>query len=66
MIKLPKSKEKLIEVVLEQRGGKLIVSYDNMEIFAQKRTIYSPNFGYITTSKLQVDEVTVVQEYVGN
>ena len=66
IIKLPKGKDKLMEFVLEQKGGKLIISYDNMEIFSQKRTIYSPIFGFITTSKLQIDEVVVEQEYVGN
>lgn len=66
IIKLPKGKDKLMEFVIEQKGGKLIISYDNMEIFSHKRTIYSPIFGFITTSKLQIDEVVVEQEYVGN
>lgn len=66
LIKLPKAKDKNMEIVLEQKGGKLIVSYDNMEVLKQKRKINSPIFGFITTSKLQIDEVVLEQEYVGN
>lgn len=64
-IKLPKDKNRHLEVVIERRGGKIIVSYDNIEVLRWKREIYSPYFGFITSSHLQVDEVVVEQEYTG-
>lgn len=65
VIKLPKAKNREIEVIIEQRAGKLIVSYENIEIFSQRRTLQSPNFGFVTTSKLKIDEVIVEQDYTG-
>lgn len=64
-IKLPKDKNKQLEVVIERRGGKLIISYDNIEVLRWKREINSPYLGFITSSHLQVDEVVIEQEYTG-
>ncbi|MBQ4521164.1 MAG: hypothetical protein II999_11260 [Bacteroidaceae bacterium] len=65
-IKLPKKKNREIEVVIERRGGKIIISYDNIEIMRWKRPIHSPYLGFVTSSHLKVDEVIVEQEYTGD
>lgn len=64
-IKLPKGKNKQLEIVIERRGGKIIISYDNIEVLRWKREVYSPYLGFLTSSHLQVDEVVVEQEYTG-
>ena len=65
-IKLPKKKNREIEVTIERRGGKIIISYDNIEVFRWKRPLHSPYLGFITSSHLKIDEVIVEQEYTGD
>ncbi|MBQ4632841.1 MAG: hypothetical protein IJ421_08525 [Prevotella sp.] len=65
-IKLPKKKDRPIEVTIERKGGKIIISYDNIEIFRWKRQLHSPYLGFITSSHLKIDEVIVDQEYTGD
>lgn len=64
-IKLPKKKNRELFVQLERRGGRIIVSYDNVEIFRWKRTLNSPYLGFATSSHLKVDEIVIEQEYTG-
>lgn len=64
-IKLPKKKNRELFVLLERRGGRIIVSYDNVEIFRWKRTLNSPYLGFATSSHLKVDEIVIEQEYTG-
>lgn len=64
-IKLPKKKDRHLEVVLERRGGKIIISYDNIEILKWKRPLHSPYLGFVTSSHLKVDELIIEQEYTG-
>ena len=64
-IKLPKARNKNMEVVIERKGGKIIVSYDNMEVLRWKRQLNSPYLGFVTSSHLKVDEVIIEQAYTG-
>lgn len=65
-IKFPKEKNKKTEIVIERKGGKLIVSHDNMKDMTPWRVdVDSPELGFLTTSRLKIDEVIVEQEYMG-
>lgn len=64
-IKLPKSKERKMEVVIERRGSKYLVSYDNIDTFKWSVPISSPAFGFISYSHLKVDELIIEQYYGG-
>ncbi|MBR5466655.1 MAG: hypothetical protein IKU79_04550 [Bacteroidaceae bacterium] len=64
-IKLPDGKNKEIEFVIEYKGGRLILSYDNIELLRWRRSVHSPYLGFMTTSRFMVDEVIIEQEYTG-
>lgn len=64
-IKLPKGKDRQMEVVIERRGGKYIISYDNIDTFKWSADITSPTLGFITSSHLKVDELIIEQQYSG-
>ncbi len=64
-IKLKKGRNVEMEFELIRSGGSVIVQYNNIEIFRQKRPIHSPHFGFITNSKLSVEELILEQDYSG-
>lgn len=64
-IKLPKAKNRAIEVVIERKGNKTIVSYDNVEVYKHNYKLHSPYLGFLTSTHLKVDEIIVEQKYTG-
>ena len=64
-IKLKKGRNVEMEFELIRSGGSVIVQYNNIEIFRQKRPIHSPHFGFITNSKLRVEDLILEQDYSG-
>ncbi|MBR7134993.1 MAG: hypothetical protein IKC85_05520 [Bacteroidaceae bacterium] len=65
-IKLAKSRDRNMEVTIERKGGRIIVYYDNIEIFKQKRPFYDAKLSFFTTTKLKVEELIVEQPYTGD
>ena len=64
-IKLPKAKNREIEVVIERKGNKTIVSYNNIEVYKHNYKLHSPYLGFLTSTHLKVDELIVEQRYTG-
>jgi len=67
-VKLKGGKDRSVDLVLERKGGKYILSVDNMGVFEQRLPITTPLFGFYTdgNSTLRINSVTVEQDYDGS
>lgn len=66
-IKLPKAKNRNMEITIEKKGARLVISYDNIEIekFPIKNNTIEPKLTFYTTTKLKVEELIIDQPYTG-
>lgn len=65
-IKLPKGKDKTMEVVIEARGNDFIVSVNNVELLQTQKKVNPNSILFDTNSHIKIDEIIIEQEYTGD